>query len=359
MAMPRSNVSAREPVRSAPLALLLGCRGSAVLDMDEGSACNSFFRRGMRIRANDSTTGRRSRARTSSTMMWNPIIACISRPKWRRECWWTSALFGLPTLQSPSSRTADHIGRAKTDDLFLCRLIAGTLALEQEGREVVLEAEDFTLVDPMLPYSGTFPSGTDLLVLKLPRRDLEARIGNVRRMVARAMKPLDPEISLASSFLAMLPAHLGKMSQVAEEVLKHQTIDLIAMSLAKMIQSDTPRISSARGLVLLKVRAAIETRLSDPALDGEAVAAAAGVSVRYANSVLGEEGTSIARYIQERRLARCRRALEDPQQAHRSLSEIAYGWGFSDMTHFGRSFRKAYGMLPSVYRKLASQAASG
>ena len=144
----------------------------------------------------------------------------------------------------------------------------------------------------------------------------------------------------------MLPSHVGKMSHMAEEVLKHQTIDLIAVSLAKMIQSDTPRISSARGLVLLKVRAAIETRLSDPALDGEAVAAAAGVSVRYAYSVLADEGTSIARYIQERRLARCRRALEDPQQAHRSLSEIAYGWGFSDMTHFGRSFRKAYGMLP-------------
>jgi AraC-like DNA-binding protein len=57
-------------------------------------------------------------------------------------------------------------------------------------------------------------------------------------------------------------------------------------------------------------------------------------------------------------LARCRRALEDPRQAHRSIREIAYGWGFSDMTHFGRSFRKAYGMLPSAYRKLASQAAS-
>jgi AraC-like DNA-binding protein len=157
----------------------------------------------------------------------------------------------------------------------------------------------------------------------------------------------------------MLPARLGKMSQVAEEVLKHQTIDLIAMSLGKMLQSDTPPVSSVRGLVLLKVRAAIETRLSDPALDGQAVAAAAGVSVRYANAVLAEEGTSIARYIQERRLARCGRTLKDPQQAHRSLSEIAYGWGFSDMTHFGRSFRKAYGMLPSEYRKLASQAGSG
>jgi len=252
------------------------------------------------------------------------------------------------------SRTADHIARANTDDLFLCRQIAGTLALEQEGREVVLEAGDLTLIDPMLPYSGTFPSGSDLLILKLPRRDLEARIGKVRPTVARAMKSLDPDISLTSSLLAVLPAHVGKLSHVAEEVLKHQMIDLIAVSLAKMVQSGTPRISSTRGLVLLKVRAAIETRLSDPTLDGQAVAAAAGVSVRYANAVLAEEGTSIARYIRERRLARCRRALEDPRQAHRSLREIAYGWGFSDMTHFGRSFRKAYAMLPNVYRKRQS-----
>jgi len=257
------------------------------------------------------------------------------------------------------SRAADHIARARSDDLLLCRLISGTAAFEQEGREVVLEVGDSILIDPMLPYSGTSRSGLDLLVLKLPRRDLEARIGNVRRMITRAVKPLDPETSLASSFLAMLPDRVGKMSHVAQELLKNQTLDLIAVSLAKMVQSGTPRISSTRGLMLLSVRAAIETRLSDPALDGKTVAAAAGVSVRYANSVLAEEDMSIARYIQERRLARCRRALEDPQQAHRSLSEIAYGWGFSDMTHFGRSFRKAYGILPSVYRKLAAQAASG
>jgi AraC-like DNA-binding protein len=251
------------------------------------------------------------------------------------------------------SRTADHIARAKTDDLLLCRQIAGTAAFEQQGREVVLKAGDFTLLDPMLPYRGTSPSELDLLVLKFPRRDLEARVGKIGRMVARAISPVDSETGLASSFLAMLSARLGEMSQLAEDVLKHQTIDLIAVSLAKVMQSGTPRISSARKLVLLRVRAAIERRLSDPALDGEAVATAAGVSVRYANSVLAEEGTSVARHIQERRLARCRRALEDPQQAHRSLSEIAYAWGFSDMTHFGRSFRKAYGMLPSEYRKLA------
>jgi AraC family transcriptional activator of tynA and feaB len=59
---------------------------------------------------------------------------------------------------------------------------------------------------------------------------------------------------------------------------------------------------------------------------------------------------SIMRLVQARRLERCRAALEDPGQARRSVSEIAFGWGFSDMTHFGRRFKAAYGILPSEYR---------
>jgi AraC family transcriptional regulator, positive regulator of tynA and feaB len=108
--------------------------------------------------------------------------------------------------------------------------------------------------------------------------------------------------------------------------------------------------------VLTRVRAAIERRLSDPALDPAIVAAAAGISVRYANAVLAQQGTSLARLIQTRRLERCRKALGDLTQAHRSISDIAYFWGFSDMTHFGRRFRSAYGLLPSEYRRAHSPA---
>ena len=85
------------------------------------------------------------------------------------------------------------------------------------------------------------------------------------------------------------------------------------------------------------------------------MALAAGVSLRYANAALSDEGTSIGRLIQARRLLRCRRALEDPAQAHRTVSEIAYGWGFSDMTHFGRKFKAAFGQLPSEYRKASHE----
>ena len=138
----------------------------------------------------------------------------------------------------------------------------------------------------------------------------------------------------------MLPATAGLVSQAAEEIICEQALDLIAIAIAKTMQGSPGRISTARSLAVLNIRAAIESRLSDAKLDPSVVAAAAGISIRYANALLAEENTSLYRLIQTRRLARCRRCLEDPTQAHRTISEIAYGWGFSDMTHFARSSRK-------------------
>ncbi len=257
------------------------------------------------------------------------------------------------------SHTARHIAHAKSSHVFLCRQVAGAMFLEQDTREIALEAGDMALLDPLLPYEGNFSANSETLVLKIPRRELEARLGKTRDTVARLIKPVRTEDRLTSSLSAMLPSLAGKMNSISEEMVGNHVLDLIAVSLAKTMEADRPRVSSAKALVLLNVRSVIEARLRDPSLDAQAVADAAGVSVRYANAVLADHDTSIMRLIQTRRLARCRYALEDPNQAHRTVSEIAYGWGFSDMTHFGRRFKKAYGILPSEYQLIARRAGHG
>jgi AraC family transcriptional activator of tynA and feaB len=248
---------------------------------------------------------------------------------------------------------ARHVAHANADALLVRRQTTGVFRFEQDGRAGVLEAGGITLFDPRRPMRGKYLNGARQLVLKVPRRELEARIGDVRQAVACSIKPLEGEHGLTSAYLAMLPTYADTLGAAAAEVVRNLTLDLVAVSLAKAMGGGKPRLSSARSLVLLNVRAAIESRLSDPALDAETVAAAAGVSVRYANAVLAEDGASIMRLIRARRLEHCRRALDDPSQAHRKVSEIAYSWGFSDMTHFARSFRAAFGLLPSEYRRLA------
>jgi AraC family transcriptional activator of tynA and feaB len=249
--------------------------------------------------------------------------------------------------------TAHHAERAKADELFICRHVEGSVAVEQSCRDVLLQPGDMTLIDPRSPYVAGFSTGSKLLILKVPRRALEARMGNAREMTCRLIGGSQPENSLLSSFLAMLPDHVGHLDARVEDMVKDQALDLFAVSLSKTITEQKPRVSCARSLALLNLRVVIEGRLTDPALNATAVAGAAGISVRYANVVLAQEGTSILRLIQSRRLARCRQALEDPSQAHRNVSEIAYGWGFSDMTHFGRRFKAAYGALPSDCRRAA------
>jgi AraC family transcriptional activator of tynA and feaB len=251
------------------------------------------------------------------------------------------------------SHTSRHVAQATPDELFICRQLAGALLLEQDGREVALKTGEMTMLDPRLPYRGRFSSISSLLVVKVPRRRLEARVGRTGNMIARLIRPAPGEIGLVCDFLAILPAHAEHLGLTAATV-ADQALDLLAVALAKASGVPGPRVSSARFVVLTRLRSAIEGRLTDPALDPAAAAAAAGVSIRYANAVLADENTSVARLIQTRRLERCRHALCDLTQARRSISDIAYCWGFSDMTHFGRRFRAAYGLLPREYRKAHS-----
>jgi AraC-like DNA-binding protein len=247
------------------------------------------------------------------------------------------------------SRTRIDIARARSDELFVCQQLTGSLALEQQGREISLTTGDFCLLDPQIPYKGQLRNGSRLLVLKIPRPALEARLGNPS---ALTVLPLDhgPREHLASGYLASLPGVTRDAEGQHAVLFQEQALDLVAASLVPKMTGRGPNVSSLRTLHYLNLRRAVEQRLSDPKLSPKLLATAVGISVRYANVVLASHGTSLERFIQKSRLERCRRALEDGAQAHRSITDIAFSWGFTDLSQFSRSFKKIYGLAPRDYR---------
>jgi AraC family transcriptional regulator, positive regulator of tynA and feaB len=176
-----------------------------------------------------------------------------NRPTFYAEIW-TAALSDVELVMFKNAamsvnHTLQHARHVEAEELFVCRQIAGDLALEQGGRSLVLKEGDMTLLDPLLPYSGRFSSESRLLVLKVPRNALEARVGRIRDVTARPIRPVDGDCSLTSTFLGMLPQHAVGLSIAGEEIAKHQALDLIAVSLARTMQRQKPRVSSARALV--------------------------------------------------------------------------------------------------------------
>ncbi len=55
-----------------------------------------------------------------------------------------------------------------------------------------------------------------------------------------------------------------------------------------------------------------------------------------------DENTALMRYVLEMRLKRCYEDLVKAKQVVR-VSDVAYKWGFNDMSHFSRNFKQAFG----------------
>ena len=57
--------------------------------------------------------------------------------------------------------------------------------------------------------------------------------------------------------------------------------------------------------------------------------------------------SSPAKYIRKRKLAKAAELLKN---TNNRISDVAYDCGFSDLSHFSKSFQKAYQLSPTDYR---------
>lgn len=246
------------------------------------------------------------------------------------------------------TRTRREAARDDIDDLILGVRVDGRSTMSQDGRDHSIGKGMLYLQDVSRPLDVEFLSQKSTTIfVSIPRKVLHARVG--QGVTSGVVSPNHPIAGLAGEFIMMLSERASLLDDRLKPRLAEQALDLIALALT--VGDTMPTLSLPRSTALMRLKSMIDARISDPALRPVDVAAAAGISVRYANALLAEENSSVARYILYRRLEQCRRALEDPLQAHRMIGDIAFSWGFSDLSHFSRRFRAQFGMTPGELRR--------
>ena len=93
----------------------------------------------------------------------------------------------------------------------------------------------------------------------------------------------------------------------------------------------------------------IREHLRDPDLSIDQISAALGRTKRYLHMLFSDRGTTISDYIRHARLQNCRQELET--QAGKSVTDVAFSWGFSSSSQFSRVFREYFGVVPSAIHK--------
>jgi AraC-like DNA-binding protein len=165
-----------------------------------------------------------------------------------------------------------------------------------------------------------------------------------------------PAARLLSSFVnSMLPEN-GSGILGDSDALTEAAIGIIVGALGSEKISTDP--ASLRDVQFLRVKRFINTHLDDPELSPTLIANANRISVRYLHWLFVPAGISVLQYVIRERLLRCRRELLNPVMAKRTITEIAYSWGFQNSTHFSRRFKGEFGVSPHELRSesdLASQ----
>jgi AraC-like DNA-binding protein len=253
-------------------------------------------------------------------------------------------------------RTAAHIERSPGDFVAVGVQTSGRTVLAQNGREETANPTDLFVYRTSRPSFMNHPEPFSVRMVYIPRRMLALTDDELNGMTGRVMTTGRGCAAVLRPFILTVVASAPKYLPSASGGLANTLIDLFSTLVAEQIEAKGDGDGRNRNFLLARVRAFIDQNLGDPALSPESVARAHNISVRYLHRLFEDEGITVSRLIQRRRLEECARELARRSRSVPTVSAIAQRWGFVNPTHFSRAFRGAYGLSPREWRSVRLQA---
>jgi AraC-like DNA-binding protein len=255
-------------------------------------------------------------------------------------------------------RTPKLIRQSDPELLQLSLNLRGRSGVTQARRDVTLGARDMVLYDTSHPFEGRALPDDALaegFLVAFPRTLLPVPENVVKGSIPVRLTGDRGVGVLLSQFIEGLTEHATELRAADRARMATILLDLLTATIAQQSGADFAiPPSSRRHTLLLRIHTYIAQHLSDPYLSPTTIAAACHISTRYLHTLFQQQGDTVAGWIRDRRLDRCQHDLADPHLRSLPVSAIAARWGFPDAAAFSRAFRAAYGVPPTVYRRLTA-----
>ncbi|WP_431015108.1 helix-turn-helix domain-containing protein [Bradyrhizobium pachyrhizi] len=250
-------------------------------------------------------------------------------------------------------RSAADIAVSSRRCYYLNLKLAGRCRIRQAGREISLSPGQVGIFDSGQRFALLHDRGPALQVASfwVPAEALDERLPSAPE-VAPARVSDDPFVGhLITETAQVLNTSALRASDADNARLFGVLLDLVALSLSRSGRAGVAESASLADATWLVLRRAVDRRLREPGLGVAAIAAAVGISERYVHKLFERAGTTFASHVMDRRLDGAARDLRDPALAGRAIGDIAFDWGFSDLSHFTRRFRHRFGCTPRDWRR--------
>lgn len=250
-------------------------------------------------------------------------------------------------------RGGDDLRGAPSEDFLLSLLVEGEGWLSQQGRDALQRPGDFLVYDTARPFVYEFPQQYRMILVKIPRRTLLSRVPDVERLTSIVIGKESALGGLASNLIRNaavldLPGDTAAAAKVGTSI-----IDVMSAAMEIEIAGREPDCERQSAL-MKRAKDYMRAHLDDPDLDIENIASAVFVSRRTLSRLFASEGTTVIRWLWRERLEQSHRSLIEGSAA--KVTEVALNCGFTSFSHFSRTFKATYGVLPHTLVRSTSRA---
>ncbi len=252
----------------------------------------------------------------------------------------------ISQMQAPPhfwSREKKHVLADDHDAFLLSILQSGSGCLEQDGRTLAQRPCEIALYDTSRPFH--YDLASDIILLKIPRKFLTSRFGEVRSLTAVGLYR-DISLNMLLSDFTKRAMALDLPDEASETVgarVASSILDLVAAVLDLELDHQSA-LTYAQMNQLERAQRYAAANLGDENLSLEKMAEHGAVSARTLNRLFAKIGTTPMRWVWQRRLEASHAALAEGYV--KSVTDAAFQFGFSELSHFSRSFKATFGISP-------------
>lgn len=255
----------------------------------------------------------------------------------------------LCQIEVSQHRLAHPVSRANKGEHPFVKILFQTYGIshfEQNGRRIELMPGDYLAYDVSCPHTIISPSLTRHEVVIVPTELLQERGFHTAKMPACKLSARTGSGRIAHEFMHAAFGEAPKLSPHTALGVADTMIDLLLLPLR---EAGTAFDRGGPVALYERAQAFIHEHLRDPGLSIDQISTALGCSKRYLHMLFSDKGMTVSDYIWQARLQNCRQELE--AQGGKTITDVAFSWGFSSSSHFSRVFRKYFGIVPSSIHK--------
>lgn len=240
-------------------------------------------------------------------------------------------------------RSQRDINHAPADHYTIYLQLRGETRMNQRDESFAFRRNDIFVSDGRYPFRAGLSDDGHRAMAMIPRALIDWRIPWLHRRPLYRLDSVSPYMDLARGhFLHLVSSDL---TDIQTSLLTENLCNLLALANTDVAPN---RLQGELQLEALLVYC--RQNLRNPELTPHSVADHFKISLRTFHLRFQKLGQTFGSWLLAARLNACSKALQDPGQRAINISDIAFNFGFNDLSHFNKSFRTRFGMTPGEWR---------